>query len=81
MTDTTMDLQSLLEKTTDSDFLRQMIGFTAQRLMALEVETLTGAEPGARSPERINQRYCATIWMRNALPRLKCSPVQTRCLI
>jgi len=56
MTDTTMDLQSLLEKTTDSDFLRQMIGFTAQRLMALEVETLTGAEPGARSPERINQR-------------------------
>jgi len=56
MTDTTMDLQDLLEKTTDSDFLRQMIGFTAQRLMALEVETLTGAEPGARTPDRLNQR-------------------------
>jgi putative transposase len=56
MTDTTMDLQALLEKTTDSDFLRQMISFTAQRLMALEVETLTGAEPGARSPERLNHR-------------------------
>jgi putative transposase len=56
MTDTTMDLQALLEKTTDSDFLRQMISFTAQRLMALEVETLTGAEPGARTPDRLNQR-------------------------
>src|ERR1700720_1805534 len=56
MTDTTMDLQDLLEKTTDSDFLRQMISFTAQRLMALEVETLTGAEPGARTPERLNHR-------------------------
>src|SRR6202040_4172333 len=56
MTDTTMDLQDLLEKTSDFDFLRQMIGFTAQRLMALEVETLTGAEPGARTPDRLNQR-------------------------
>ena len=56
MTDTTMDLQALLEKTTDSDFLRQMISFTAQRLMALEVETLTGAEPGARTPDRLNPR-------------------------
>jgi putative transposase len=56
MTVETMDLQELVEKTTDSDFLRQMIGFTAQRLMALEIETLTGAEPGARTPERLNQR-------------------------
>jgi len=56
MTTETMDLQALLEKTTDSDFLRQMIGFTAQRLMALEVETLTGAEPGARTPDRLPQR-------------------------
>jgi putative transposase len=45
----TMNLQALLEKTTDPDFLREMIGFTAQRLMALEVETLTRAAPGARS--------------------------------
>lgn len=56
MTSETMDLQHLLEKSTDSDFLRQMIGFTAQRLMELEVEGLTGAAPGARSPDRINQR-------------------------
>jgi transposase-like protein len=56
MTNETMDLQALLEKTTDSDFLRQMIGFTAQRLMALEIETLTGAEAGARTSERLNHR-------------------------
>jgi putative transposase len=56
MTKETMNLQALLEKTTDPDFLREMIGFTAQRLMALEVEALTGAEPGARTPDRLNQR-------------------------
>lgn len=56
MTNETMNLQALLEKTTAPDFLREMIGFTAQRLMALEVETLTGAAPGARSADRINQR-------------------------
>jgi len=56
MTLETMDLQSLLEKTTDSDFLRHMIGFTAQRLMELEVEGLTGAAPGARTPDRLNHR-------------------------
>src|ERR1700723_912771 len=56
MTNETMNLQALLEKTTDPDFLREMISFTAQRLMALEIETLTGAEPGARTPERLNHR-------------------------
>jgi putative transposase len=56
MTDEMMSLQSLLEKSTDADLLREMIGFTAQRLMALEVDGLTGATPGERCPERINQR-------------------------
>jgi transposase-like protein len=56
MTSPTMNLQELLEKTTDPDFLREMIGFTAQRLMELEVETRTGAAPGARTPDRLNQR-------------------------
>ena len=55
-TSSTMDLQTLLEKTTDSDFLREMIGFTAQRLMELEVESLTGAPPGSRSADRLTQR-------------------------
>src|SRR3984957_6491820 len=56
MTNETMNLQALLEKTTAPDFLREMISFTAQRLMALEIEPLPGAEPGARTPERLNPR-------------------------
>jgi len=32
------------------------VGFAAQRLMELEVESLTGAAHGERSPERINHR-------------------------
>jgi len=56
MTAERMNLQALLEKTTDGDFLREMISFTAQRLMELEVETLTGASPGARTPDRLNHR-------------------------
>jgi transposase-like protein len=44
--------------------LREMIGFTAQRLMELEVEGLTGAAHGERSPERTIQRngYRARPW-------------------
>ena len=56
MTATNMDLRELLEKTADADFLREMIGFTAQRLMELEVETLTGAAHGARDPDRLTHR-------------------------
>ena len=56
MTDEMMTLRTLLEKSSDTDLLREMIGFTAQRLMALEVENLTGAGPGERNPDRINQR-------------------------
>jgi putative transposase len=56
MTAEIMNLQTLLEKTSDPDFLREMISFTAQRPMALEVEALTGAEPGARTADRLNHR-------------------------
>jgi putative transposase len=64
MTNEMMTLRTLLEKSSDADLLREMIGFTAQRLMALEVEGLTGAAPGERSPERINQRngYRDRVW-------------------
>ena len=37
MTQDMMTLRTLLEKTSDADLLREMIGFTAERLMALEV--------------------------------------------
>jgi putative transposase len=56
MTATTLDLRELLEKTANTDFLREMIGFTAQRLMELEVETLTGAAHGSRSVDRLTHR-------------------------
>src|SRR6201985_3289841 len=56
MTATNMDLRELLEKTADTDFLREMIGFTAQRLMELEVETLTGAAHGSRNVDRLTHR-------------------------
>jgi transposase-like protein len=57
MTEENMDLRSMLEKTGDTDFLREMIGFGARRLMELEVENLTGAPLGARVPgDRLTQR-------------------------
>jgi putative transposase len=56
MTDEMMTLRTLLEKSSDAELLREMIGFTAQRLMELEVEGVTGAALGERSPDRVNQR-------------------------
>ncbi len=56
MTDDTMALRGLLEKSSGADLLREMIGFAAERLMALEVGSLTGAAHGERSESRMNQR-------------------------
>lgn len=49
-------LRELLEKGSDADLLREMIGFVAKRLMALDVEGLCGAGHGERTPSRTNQR-------------------------
>jgi len=56
MTDDMMNLRTLVEKTPDADLLREMIGFAAQRLMELEVESQTGAAYGEKTPERLAQR-------------------------
>ncbi len=62
MTDEMMSLQALLEKSSDADLLREMIGFAAHRLMELEVENLTGAAHGERpgpdpdhEPQRVSR--------------------------
>ena len=56
MTNEKMDLHALVGKTADGDFLREMIGFAAQRLMELEVGVLTGAAYGEKDAERLAQR-------------------------
>ncbi|MGK7865616.1 IS256 family transposase [Falsiroseomonas sp. E2-1-a4] len=56
MTEDTMALRGLLEKSSDADLLREMIGFAAQRLMELETDGLCGAAHGERSETRLNQR-------------------------
>jgi len=56
MTDDMMNLRTLLEKSSDADLLREMIGFAAQRLMEMEVTERTGAAPGERSLLRLAQR-------------------------
>jgi len=64
MTDEMMTLRTLLEKSSDADLLREMIGFTAQRLMELDVEGKTGAGYGEKSTERLAQRngYRDRLW-------------------
>ena len=56
MTNPMMDLHSLVEKSADADFLREMIGFATQRMMELEVGALTGAAHGEKSADRLAQR-------------------------
>ena len=56
MTDDKTALREMLAKGSDATFLREMIGFAAERLMELEVGGITGAAHGERSAERLVQR-------------------------
>ena len=56
MTDETLNLKALIEKTPDADLLREMIGFAAERLMDMEVAGLTGAAYDEKNPNRLVQR-------------------------
>src|SRR5215213_3161142 len=56
MTDERMALLELIEKGADADLVRDLLAYASERLMAAEVEQLTGAVAGARSPDRINHR-------------------------
>jgi len=65
-------LRTLVEKTPKADLLREMIGFAAERLMAMKVEGLTGSADGEKSFERIVQRngYRERAW--ETRPRARC---------
>lgn len=56
MTNERMALIELIEKGADADLIRDMLAFAAERLMNLEVEALTGAPAGTRSPDRLTHR-------------------------
>lgn len=56
MTDDRVALLDLMEKGADADLVRDLLAFAAERLMAAEVDQITGAPAGARSPDRINHR-------------------------
>jgi len=55
-TDDRMALIELAEQGADSDLVREMPAFAAERMMDLEIEARTGAAAGSRSPARLNHR-------------------------
>ncbi len=79
MTDERMALIELIEKGADTDLIRDMLAFAAERLMSLEVEALTGAPAGVRSADRLTHRngYRERAWDTRAgridlaIPRLR----------
>jgi putative transposase len=56
MTIDRLHLAELIEKGSDADLLREMMTFVVNRMMDLDVESLTGAAYGERSVDRMNQR-------------------------
>ncbi len=56
MTIDRMTLKALVEKGSDDDLLREMMAYVANRMMDMEVESLTGAAHGERTPARTNHR-------------------------
>ncbi|EEE36145.1 transposase, Mutator family [Rhodobacteraceae bacterium KLH11] len=60
----TAALRALLSETSDTHLLSEMLGFVANRLMALDVDQLCGAGVHERSTERVNRRngYRSRAW-------------------
>ena len=60
MTDEMLNLRALVEKAPDTDFLRDVIGLAAERLMELElgVGAATGAGFGEKSRSRLAHGNC-----------------------
>jgi putative transposase len=51
-----MALVELIEQGADSDLVREMLAFAAERMMDMEIEARTGAPSGTRSPARLTHR-------------------------
>ena len=79
MTNERMALLDLVEKDADSDLVRDMLAFAAERMMEAEAEVAAGAAKGARDPLREAHRngYRAREWdtragrIELAIPRLR----------
>ena len=79
MTIDRMTLKALVEKGSDDDLLREMMAYVANRMRDREVESLTGAAHGERTPTRVNHRngYRERTWETRAgtvdleIPRLR----------
>src|SRR3954465_10355795 len=79
MTNDKMVLLELIEKSADTDLIREMLGFAAERMMDLEVQACTGAAHGVRDPARLVHRngYRERAWetragrIELAIPRLR----------
>src|SRR4051794_3552097 len=79
MTDEKMALLELIEKSADTDLIREMLGFAAGRVMELEIQACAGAAHGVRDPARLVQRngYRERGWetragrIELAIPRLR----------
>ncbi len=56
MTNSVMNLRTLVEKPSDADVLHEMIGLAAERLTEMEVGAVTGVRHGEKSAERRVQR-------------------------
>ncbi len=52
----TVALRALLSETPDTNLLAEMLGFVADRLMALDVDQLCAAGTHERSEDRLNHR-------------------------
>lgn len=79
-------LRALLSETSDTHLLVEMLGFVADRLMALDVDQLCGGGTHERSADRVNHRngYRSRAWETRAgrvdvkIPKLRkgsCFPV------
>ncbi len=77
MTDDRMALLELIEKRADTDLVREMLAFAAERLMELEVEAKTGVPAGVRSPERLNHRNGYPERAGSILPSPSCARAPT----